>query len=45
MCQVDHDYTLVFHFHACSREIIDMCPDLTKLLTLAFSWRLVKGGV
>ena len=45
MCQVDHDYTLVFHFHAYSREIIDMCPDLTKLLTLAFSWRLVKGGV
>ena len=42
MCRVDHDYSTIFYFDTYLREIIDMCPDLTKLFTLAFSWSCLK---
>ena len=42
---LDHEYTTIFYFHAHSREIIDVFPDLARTLTWLFLGHDISEGL
>ena len=36
LCEADHEYTTIFHFYTCLREIIDIFPLLKKTSKVGF---------